>query len=363
MSLSDFKVYSTSKQAWDAMYQAISNAQKSIYWELYIFLDDEAGNPFFDVLEQKARQSVDVKLIVDSWGSFWLSNKRVKKLKKAGVDIRFFYGRKNKIFGWWKRFSSRSHRKVLVVDEKVAFVGGVNIQKHMRDWKDIQVRMSGKVIHSLLRAFAKSYVISGGKKKDVKRFFKYKFRVKSDKIDLVYDDPHIKKSKARKKYSEALLKARERVILFSPYYFPDKKFLYALWKARKRGIRIDLLIPYRADIKIAKYASYTWFALLNKIGVNIHLTNKMLHGKGVIMDDEWAMVGSSNLDQTSFYDNYETNVRFRDKIVVKKIKDVAQKWIKNSKKLKDLDWKKRGRVHKFKEWIALKLYKFWHGKR
>jgi len=343
------------------MYHVILEAQKSIYWELYIFVDDEAGKPFFDVLEQKAKQGLDVKLIVDSVGSFWLSKKRVQSLRLAGVDIRFFHERKKRYRGLWKKLVTRNHRKILIVDEEIGFIGGVNIQKHMQEWLDIQVEIRGKAVRFLLRSFAKSYIICGGEKKVVRHLLKYNFRIQHSKFDFVFDDAKQNKSRARKKYTQALLKARERVILFSPYYFPDKKFLYALWKARKRGIKVDLLIPFRTDMRIVQYAAYAGFAFLQKIGVNIHLTDQMMHGKGIIKDDDWAMVGSSNLDQCSFYDNYEANIEFGDRHLVKNLKQTISSWIKMSQPLKSFNWEKRGSWHKLKEKIAFKLRKWWHG--
>jgi len=361
---SKYEIYSTSEAAWDAMYRAISHAQKSIYWELYIFIDDETGNPFFDILEAKAQAGLDVKLLVDPLGSFWLSRKRVQSLKKAGVDIRFFYQTGKWYRGWWQRLYSRTHRKILIVDEKIGFIGGVNIKKQMRDWLDIQVRMQGRVVHSLLRAFAKSYIISGGNKKKVRRLLKYKFRVEQAEAEFIYDEPNERRrSRARKKYTEALLKARERVILFSPYYFPDKKFLYALWQARKRGVKVDLLIPYRTDIRLTNYVAFTFFKLMHKRGVSIHFTNKMMHGKGVIVDDDWAMIGSSNIEQAGFYDNYEANMRIKDKKVVKKLKQKILQWLRESSKFDNQRFMQRGRWHKANEWLALKIFRLWHGEK
>ena len=163
----------------------------------------------------------------------------------------------------------------------------------------------------------------------------------------------------RKKYSEALLKARERVILFSPYYFPDKKFIYALWRARKRGVKVDLLIPFRSDVRVANYAIYGWFSLLKKMGVNAHLSSGMMHGKGMIVDGSEAIVGSSNLDQTSFYDNYEAGIRIRDRGLVRDLKSVLHDWIKKAQKLDD-NFLKRSRWHKIKEKIIFKLHKIWY---
>ncbi len=361
MEESNFQVYSTSEEAWKAMFQAILGATKSIYWELYVFVDDEAGGPFFEVLENKAREGVDVKLTIDSLGSFWLSKKRVESLKMAGVDLRFFHERKNRYRGWWKRLWARTHRKILIIDEETGFIGGVNIDKKMRDWLDVQVKIIGTPVRSLLRAFAKNYLICGGEKSKVKHLLKYRFRTDQEKLRFVYDEPHKSHSRARKKYTEALRRAKKRVIFFSPYYFPDRKFLHALWQAKKRGIRIDLLIPFRADVKILAYANYFWFALMRKMGVNIIFSSKMMHGKGVIVDDEWAMVGSSNLEQTSFYNNYEANLHLRDKRLVDILKSNVEKWLLDSVQFDENKWSKRGVWHKFNEWLAVKLYKLWYG--
>jgi cardiolipin synthase len=250
----------------------------------------------------------------------------------------------------------------LVIDEESGFIGGVNIRRDMREWYDINIRIQGNAVHSLLRAFAKGYVIAGGDKENVRHLLKYTFRVEKDiqGLEFIYDDPHSKRSRARKRYTEALLKARERVILFSPYYFPDRKFLKALYAARKRGVRVDLLIPFRSDVRIAHYAAYAWFSLMNKSGVRVHLLKNMMHGKGVVVDDDWAMIGSSNIDQSSFYDLYEVNAKISDKRFVKKIKKILDKWLKDSELVDGKTWKKRGVWQRCKEWMALNLYRIWH---
>jgi len=358
-----YQIFGNTKDAMAAMYEAILSAQKSIYWEVYTFVDDEAGRPFFSALVDRVMAGVDVRIIVDSLGSSDLSDEQVKTLRNAGAEIWFFQERTKKIRGWWKRIWTRTHRKILIIDEKIGFIGGVNIRADMRDWLDIHVRLEGKVVHSLLRAFAKTYVICGGDKKKVRHLLKYNFRLLHDRAEFVFDEPSERRSTARQNYSEALLKARERVILFSPYYFPDKKFLHALWQARRRGIKVDLLLPFRSDIRIMNWVTYAWFTLMNKLGVDIHLTKEMMHGKGVIMDDEWAMVGSSNLEQTGFYDNYEANIRLKDKGVVKSLKKIVLSWIEKTEKFDVQKWKERGLVQKAKEKIAMFLYRLWHGNK
>ena len=356
---SSYNIYDTTTEAWKGMYRAIEGAKKSIYWEVYILVDEGTGIDFFELLKRKVEEGVGVKLIVDYWGSFALSNKKIESLKESGIDIRLFSQSRNIFRGFRQWLTRRTHRKILIVDEHIGFIGGVNISKYSKNWKDIHVMLKGKVVHSLLRSFAKTYILCGGKRKDVKHLLKYKYRVENDNIDFIYDHSGRKYSRGRKKYIEALRKARERVILFSPYYLPDRQLLKEMWLARKRGVKIDLLIPLRTDLKIAKYTAYAFFSLFYKRGIRIHLTKKMMHGKGVVVDDKWAMIGSTNIEPGSFYHNQEANVQLSDRGMVKKLKRILERWIGDAKQFDNDSWKKRGRWHKFKEKIAKKLYKFW----
>jgi len=359
-----FFVYQTSKEAWDAMLNKINTATSSIYWESYITIDDKQGKLFFDLLEKKSNEGVDVKIVFDTLGSwFGISNKRVISLKKAGAKVIFFNDRKKKYRGWLKQLFTRSHRKILIIDQKIGFIGGVNIAANMSDWLDLHVEIHGKPVHSLLRSFAKMYIISGGDKKDVKHLLKYKKRVDSDLVEFLYDEKRKKKfSRARRSYLQAFIKARERIVLFSPYYFPDRQMLLALWNAKKRGVRIDLLIPFRSDIRIATNVAYGLFSLFSKFGVNIHFTEKMMHGKGYVVDGKWAMIGSSNMEPSSLYDNYEANIKIKDKKTVTIISDIVDGWIAKSKKFDIKHWNKRGNKKRFIEWLSYKAYMLWYEK-
>ncbi len=362
MSQNNYWVYKTTQEAWQAMLNTIAQAKKSIYWELYILSADDIGKKFIDLLLKKACQGVEIKLILDYFGSFWLSKKIVNKLEKAGIEVIFFnYGQRN----WWSKlkflFNYRNHRKVLIIDEKIGFIGGVNIRHDMKDWYDIHLKLQGKLVRSLLRNFIKSYLICGGKRKNIKhllKLLKYRQRIKGLKQEIIYDS-HQKKRQIKKYYQQALLKARERIIIFSPYYFPDKDIIKSLWLARQRGVKVDLLLPLRADIRIATYVNYALLTIMSKLGINVHLTKKMMHGKGVIVDDNLALIGSTNLDHQSLYKNYEANIQVKETKIVKKIKRVLDRWIKNSKHLDKNVWQKRSKKQKILEKVSLFMYKIW----
>ena len=129
-------------------------------------------------------------------------------------------------------------------------------------------------------------------------------------------------------------------------------------------MKIDLLIPFRSDHRFMTYLTYAWFSLMTRYGVKMHfMKNKMMHGKGIIVDDDWAMIGSSNIEQTSFYNNYEVNLHLRDKKFIKDLKNKLEEWLKDSMELDEKSWAKRGVWHRLNEWLAFKLYKLWYGNK
>jgi cardiolipin synthase len=363
MDSSPYQIYTSSQEAWAAMEQALILATRSIHWELYTFNDDyDVGKRFAEILEAKAKAGLDVKLVVDALGSYGLSKRRVKSLRRAGVDVQIFHERKRGR-GWWRLLWSRTHRKILIIDEEVGFIGGVNIDASAKDWLDIHVQVQGPIVAILLRSLARMYVIAGGDWRRVRKFFRYiHHRLPTDEQNVVLIDnrAHRRMSRLRKSYFDAIMRAKERIILFSPYYFPDKSFLFAIWRARKHGIRIDLLLPASSDIGIATYATRTWFTLLTKMGVHVYQLGTMMHGKGIVVDNNFAIVGSGNLDQTSFYDNYEASIAIKDLQFVAKLKATLEGWILNAKEVDAIVWKNRGRVQQFKERLALHLYRIWH---
>ncbi|MEK7131796.1 MAG: phospholipase D-like domain-containing protein, partial [Patescibacteria group bacterium] len=164
-----YKFYNTTVSAWDAMRQAINDAKTSIYWEIYTLVDDLAGRPFLDILCAKAKAGIDVKLIIDAIGSFYLSKEAIRRLKDSGVKFLTFNNLRPDfiIQNWWRRVWYRTHRKVLIIDEELVFIGGVNISESSSDWSDLHLKLSGKIVRPILFGFAKAYVRAGGDKKDV----------------------------------------------------------------------------------------------------------------------------------------------------------------------------------------------------
>lgn len=353
-----FLLYDSTAATWQAMYRAICHAKKSIFIEMFIFIDDESGNLFYNALERKARAGVEVRIIIDRIGSFWMSNSRITALRAAGVDVRIF----NEVHGmrsnWWKRLYGRLHKKVVIIDETIGFIGGVNIAAGMRDWLDVHMEITGPTVYLLAESFARSYIICGGEEKNVQRFLLGS--TPSAGVEFITDVPDQQRSIVAKKYADIFMRAKERIILFTPYFFPDRHFLRALRQACRRRVHVDLLLPRSTDNFLATYSGYHFLPRFRRLGAHIYFLKEMMHGKGMIIDDEAVIIGSSNMDQTSFYDNYEANLLVRDPAVVRKMKEITKKWMRNAVPFQTKEWKKRGSVHRFKEYIAYQLFRLWH---
>ncbi len=353
MSHKKFEFYTTSKEAWEHMEKAISKAQSSIYWESYIFLDDEVGKKFIALLLEKAKKGVEVVLLFDALASYWISKKRILEMQQAGIKIRLFRTHKplRSLKDLYHYLRERTHRIIIVVDDTMGFVGGVNVSKEHEHWLDLMVKMEGKVCRHLSRTIAKNYIFSGGAKKDVSHILHPKLE-KFKELSFIFQKPGGKKSKIRGAYLKALRDAKKHVILVTPYYTPEKGFLKEIKNAVKRGVKIDLLIPLRTDWKFLTYIARNYFTLTHQLGVKLHLITQMMHGKALVVDDKYAIIGSSNIDSTSFRYNHEANAQIYQKNAIKKIKGILEHWKKQySIKFEFAKWKKRGLWRKIKEWF------------
>jgi len=358
-----YNFFNSSVSAWDAMYQAILSAQKSIYWEVYGLADDVAGGRFVDLLCEKASQGLDIKLILDGVGSINLSGRAEAKMRLSGIKI-IWHNRVNfdfpKIF--LKRLFQRNHRKILVIDKKIIFVGGVNVLAQALDWYDLHLRVeSEEAARKLLKYFAKSYIRCGGKKEEVINLLRPERNIFCD------DEEHLKfimHSPAhnirhpfylRRFYWSALRSAKETFNLVTPYYVPDTRFLQLLSKAVKRGVKTNILLPWRPDHRFMQWVAHAFYEFTSKTGASIYFLKKMNHAKAFSVDNSLGMVGSVNLTPRSFFINHEICAYFKDKNMVSDLNNIFESWRNEAVPLSDVGWQKRGWTRRFREWWMKKI--------
>lgn len=353
-----YQFYKTTSEAWDAMYQALLAAEKSIYWEIFIFVDDIVGTRFVDILCGKAKSGLDVKIIIDAYGSFSFSGSAERRLKEAGVEV-LRYNRLHpelRLARWFARLWFRNHRKVLIIDERVVFLGGVNIHAAYRRWDDIYLKLAGPIARPLLRGFGKSYISAGGEKDKVRRLFgrpKLSEELKQwkEKLKFIVHSPRFQRfSKARRMLLQALAAARESVNFLTPYFVPDKQFLQAVALARRRGVKVNIFMPLRTDSKLMELLALAYYGHTLKAGASIFFLPHMNHGKAVSVDDTFGHVGSINITPRSFNFNEESGVSFRDGDMVGELNRLFNEWKKEARPFDEEHWRKRGWWAKTKEW-------------
>lgn len=361
-----YQFYRTTQEAWDAMYESIRAAQKSIFWEVYIFVDDIIGNKFLEALVNKAKSGVEVKMVVDAIGSYNLSRVAVARLTAAGVEV-LHYNRlypSFKLMSWFNRLQHRNHRKVLIVDEATVFLGGVNVEVISQNWDDVYLKIVGaKAAWPLLRGFAKSYISAGGARKNVRRLLHPKFfagsEIWKEHFGFITHSPSRRAGvKIRQLYLRALATAKESINLITPYYLPDRRFLAAIVAARKRGVRVRLFLPLRLDHKIMEWVARASILLTSKLGAEVYLLPRMHHGKALSVDENFGLVGSINLTPRSFSLNEESGVTFSQVEMVRDLNVLFNSWQAGAVPLNESHTRPGSWWERCREWWAHRIEKY-----
>lgn len=345
------------KESFGSIFEAVNNAKKLICLEFYIFRNDETGTELANLLKEKSRQGVAVYLLYDHFGSFGTPRSFWKDMKNTGIKIRA-----SRPFKWTSPFNyvHRDHRKLIVIDDKKAFTGGLNIANeysglHLRTkgrgWRDTGIMLEGPIVDELLKSFKKWWYIWGGEPIENSRF-KIQDSKLNDGIPVI--PIFAASAKGRRKMRRLLYysinHAQKSITLTTAYFTPSWRMVETLENAVNRGVKVRLLVPGISDVPAASYAGKAFFTRLLKAGVEIyHYTGEILHAKTYIFDDCWSIIGSTNLDFQSFRYNDEGNVGILDVEFASKMNEIFEGDIKHSTKIELEEWYKRPLKEKLKE--------------
>lgn len=303
------------------MLEEIKRAKKSIYIESFILTEDPITKDFFEVLKQKAREGLKVKIVIDRMADVWYGSVNKEEFKNSGAELLFF----NR---WW---FYRTHRKILIIDEEVAFLGGVNVSGQYAKWLDLHLRVTGILAKNLLHSFIRVYELSGGKDKAViglkktKKTFKAHAAIYKAKTWIIERWPLKGKSELKKYYLKKIREAQSKIFFVTPYFFPHRWLLKALREAAKRGVKIEVIVPEHTDIWLTNIAHRVFVKSLRNI-INFFFIHEMIHAKVLLIDEQEGLVGSNNIDAQSFDFNLEAAVVFNRKDMVGDLKKILQRW-------------------------------------
>ncbi|WP_038369098.1 cardiolipin synthase [Brackiella oedipodis] len=327
----DFQVLSGGVETFQALYEAIDQAQYLILMEYYTFNKDHTGQLFKELLTKKARQGVQVYLLIDALASWRTTRKYMREFTEAGGHLEYFHDIN------FRRLQSlinmRNHRKIAICDGQVAFFGGVNItdQENLKfnpeAFHDAHMRVKGPIVDWFELLFAEDWAYST--RKNLHSFVEliaYETEHKKTHaathaeasnanvavtypMQLIPAGPDNQYAPVLRVMVNAIYQAKEFIYLTTPYFIPDISALHALTSVAKRGVDVRILVPQKPDSFIVEQASQSWYEDMLKAGVNVYAyTPRMLHSKHMVIDHETAFIGSSNFDNRSFYLNFELMV-------------------------------------------------------
>lgn len=316
-------------QYYPAVFSAIAKAESKIILETFIWFEDSVGWQLHEALLKAARRGVNIEVLLDGYGSPDLSDRFVGELTSAGVVFRY-YDPRPRLFGMRTNLFRRMHRKIVVIDGGVAFVGGINYSaEHMSDYgpeakQDYAVRVEGPVVEDILQFELEN--LPGNA--EARHFWRHRHRPQENRIPgeaqtlFVWRDNHEHRDDIERHYLKMLANARHEVIIANAYFFPGYRLLHAMRNTARRGVRVKLVVQGEPDMPIVKVGARLLYRYLLKGGVQIfEYKRRPLHGKVALMDDHWATVGSSNLDPLSLSLNLEANLIVHDRTFNQTLRD------------------------------------------
>jgi cardiolipin synthase len=303
------------------MLECIAAARKQILLETYIFADDEVGRRFSCLLKKKSRCGVTVGIIYDSIGSIQTDGAFFDDMKTAGIRV-IEFNDVSPMRGNLLKMNNRTHRKLLIVDGRIAFTGGINLSStyssssrarsrkdlRLEGWRDTQVAITGPAVDGFLQDFSDRWQRIAGEKLTVNERHSALERGGETVVILTATGGEKRRSAIIDAYRAAIRKARYRIWITQAYFAPARGFISFLRKAAKRGVDVRLIVPGISDSAIVRHASRSWYGTLLRKGIRIYeSTDALLHAKTAVIDGIWSTVGTSNLDYRSSLHNDEIN--------------------------------------------------------
>lgn len=347
-------VYADGEEAFEAMLESIAKANHHIHIEFYIIRDDNLGFRFEQLLIRKAREGVEVRLLYDGIGSRRLGRSFLNRLRRAGVETGCFFPPLTTFLD--KRINYRNHRKIVVVDGKTAYFGGMNLgDEYMGGnpkfgyWRDTHFRMQGDAVLWIQYAFLADWHLVAKQWLTAPVYYPSQCLHGNEFVQIVKSDPD---ETMLELMFNIIVAAKKRVYIETPYFIPHSSVLMAIKTAVKRGVDVRIIVPGKPDKKLVYHASLSYVQELLQAGVRFYRYQKgFLHAK-VLISDNLACSGSANMDMRSFCGQFELNAVFFDEKVVKRLIQDFHADLNVSGEIMLQEFMRRPKIQRMKEVFA-----------
>ncbi|MCI0182527.1 phospholipase D-like domain-containing protein [Sulfoacidibacillus ferrooxidans] len=348
------QIYTYGMTLYEAMLEDIQAAKQSICIESFIWKGDRIGSAFKQAVCKKAREGVDVYVIFDSFANMVVP----AEFKRFPHNVHLLQ------YKAWRRLwdvfdprrLARDHRKLLVIDQQIGYVGGYNIgDLYGAKWRDTHVRIKGEAAKNLYSSFVDFWNTHASTdqhiEKETASLFPYIRLYANDATRLMFP--------IRSMYIEAIDLAKDRILLTTPYFIPDRYVLNSLIRAATRGVDVRLMVPLQSNHLLADWLAHTYFTECLRKGVRIFLyQGAMIHAKTATIDGTWSTVGTANLDRLSLLGNFELNIEFLNPEVAEQMDIVFVSDLQHCKELHLEEWVQRSILHKLGELVLSPLWPF-----
>jgi cardiolipin synthase A/B len=348
----DLTVFVESEPLIESMVRDIHSATTRVWLEAYIFYHDEAGRAVAAALEDRARAGVEVRVLYDAVGSQATHSSFFRDLERAGVNVHAFHSVWEALwrFSFLRVLNRRDHRKLLVIDDRVAYFGGMNVvhaasepavrrAEHLPSssgWRDVHVRLEGPKQREVAVSFDRSWRRAHGEK-ITRRPRPYRLALLAggaESIQFFDSGPGLKHTRAARLFTRLIRLARQRLTLSMAYFLPVGYVLQALLRAPKRGVLVRVVVPGESDVPLVQHATRHLYTRLLRRRFRVYERQyNMLHSKVMIVDDEWSVVGSCNLDARSLWINLEFVAVVHSRRLARVLNEIAAYEIAHSKRV------------------------------
>jgi cardiolipin synthase len=347
----EFLVLDDPLKFYNVMLNDIALARNFIYLETYKFANDHMGVKFRDALTRKAHEGVQVKLMIDSWGRGPVSDSFFEKLIEYGGEVKFFEKIKlnTDIF---TRGHRRDHRKIIVIDDEISYIGSMNITGYNLNWRELALRIKGELSLLFRKVFLQNYESINPYLIPNKLVFTR--TVKMGDWEIIRDVPSIPVQRMKKKYVQLLRNAQSSVIIETPYFLPGFLLRKALMDAAKRGVDVKVIMPKNSDVRMIDILRNRYLGMFSKNNVKMmFFIPHNLHAKLMVIDNKVFSISSANFDYRSFRYQYEIALIGKEPEVLRQLQEHLQETLNNSEAFDYEKWANRPLIEKIFEAILI----------
>lgn len=352
------KVLNNGENTFEAIFRAIENARNHIHLEYYIIDDDTIGNRLRELLITKAKEGIKIRLIYDDVGCWSLPDEFIESMTDAGIEVFPFLPVRFPTLTY--KINYRNHRKIVVVDGQVGFVGGLNIADRYleghRDygiWRDTHLQIEGEAVSSLQVVFLIDWYFVSGQVIREEKYFKTDRADEHHLVQITASGPDSDYASIMQAYFAAIASAQASIYISSPYFMPNESILTALKTASLSGVDVRILLPARSDSKIVFWATRSYVTELLEAGINIYFYEKGFpHSKLLIVDGVLSSVGTANMDIRSFDQNFEISALIYDEAISRELQEYYLTDLSNSSHITLNNWEQRPRWDSIRESVA-----------